>query len=224
MANEEFDPFHTSTGLLEAFTWTIGSGQFGTDAQYGGGASLFCEIEGKTDDETVPEFSKRYSCGKGWEATAGGRVAEGKKYFVKSSGYGLFLNAAMATSAVDVLRERQKTTHPQGPMDASIWDGLIFRMESVEQNYGGEIGKKDVILPAEFLGVVGGSTKASSNGSGTLSPKLRAQLTKLASECDDFESFVNRGFTEIDGVDGDNAAESAVMDESPNGIFAKAHA
>lgn len=243
---DEFDPWATTSGLVDDIDITISDAYFGFNADYNNGETLVLTIEGTTDDEDNKEYSGFYPCGGGWETTDKGKTAsreDGKrKGFNKTSGYGLFFTAAIEAGAGDVLRERGT------PFEAAVWPGLTFHMKRLKHNYGGEIGEIERLLPVEFKGVAGeggakpakatGATKkaaptkaepegeadeagaASSNGE--LPVPLKAKLKKLARECETHDQFIERAYTEVDGVDGNTAAEEAVMD--PDGLYAEAHA
>jgi len=220
---DEFDPFTPETGLIDDFDFTVDSSWFTTDASYNDGETLLLKLSGPTDNPENPEVTLQYSCGNGWEASDGGKVAvreDGKKRrFNQSSGIWKLVEAAMEAGAGDVLRKRGT------PMEASMWAGLKFHMKRVEQGEGQY--KTTRPLPVSFLGVAGeGSTgsapasqapaatpsaPAATNGSG-LSKVLEVKLKKLARESASHEDFIAAAF-DLDGVDGNADAERAVVDE-----------
>lgn len=136
-------------------------------------------------------------------------------------------------------------------MEAAIWNGLVFHMKRKKIGYGGEIGDKERLLPTEFKGVAGeggiakpASTPAAAStptaptatetapdagGDGGaadgLSGKLKIALRKLAKEVKasggDHDAFAEKAF-ELDGVDGNSAAENAVMNDGDGSIWASA--
>lgn len=218
MASDEFDPFTPETGLIDDFDFTVEESWFTTDAAYNDGETLLLKLEGATDNPEQPDVTVQYSCGNGWEASDGGKVAvreDGKKRrFNQSSGIWKLVEAAMNAGAGEALRSRGT------PMEASMWAGLKFHMKRVEQGEGQF--KTTRPLPVSFLGEAGeGSsasaaaptvTPAASNGVG-LSKVLEVKLKKLARDSDDHESFIVAAF-ELDGVDGNADAERAVVDEA----------
>lgn len=225
MANDEFDPFTPETGLIDDFDFTVDSSWFTTDAAYNDGETLLLKLNGPTDNPENPEVTLQYSCGNGWEASDGGKVAvreDGKKRrFNQSSGIWKLVEAAMNAGAGDVLRGRGT------PMEASMWSGLKFHMKRIEQGEGQY--KTTRPLPVSFLGVVGeGSGQApaasgpasapaaapgpTTNGSG-MSKVLEVKLKKLAKESATHEDFIVAAF-DLDGVDGNADAERAVVDEA----------
>lgn len=222
MATDEFDPFTPETGLIDDFDFTVDSAWFTTDAAYNDGETLLLKLNGPTDNPENPETTLQYSCGNGWEASDGGKVAvreDGKKRrFNQSSGIWKLVEAAMNAGAGDALRGRGT------PMEASMWSGLKFHMRRVEQGEGQY--KTTRPLPVSFLGEVGegqasaaGSqasaatpAPAATNGAG-LSKVLEAKLKKIARDSATHEDFIVSAF-ELDGVDGNADAERAVVDEA----------
>lgn len=225
---DEFDPFTPETGLIDDFDFAVDSAWFTTDAAYNDGETLLLKLNGPTDNPDQPETTLQYSCGNGWEASDGGKVAvreDGKKRrFNQSSGIWKLVEAAMNAGAGDVLRSRGT------PMEASMWSGLRFHMKRVEQGEGQY--KTTRPLPVQFLGVVGegqasaggaqaagvgagaapAASSASANGAG-MSKVLEAKLKKLARDSATHEDFIVAAF-EMDGVDGNADAERAVVDEA----------
>lgn len=219
---DEFDPFTPETGLIDDFDFTIASAYFTTDSAYNDGETLLLKLEGDTDNTDIPETTLQYSCGNGWEAGDGGKVAvreDGKRRrFNQQSGIWKLVEAAISCGAEDALRKRGT------PMEASMWVGLKFHVKRVEQGEGQF--KTTRPLPVEFLGEVGEGQAApaataqpaasapasTSNGAG-LSKVLEAKLKKLARDSATHEDFIVAAF-ELDGVDGNADAERAVVDEA----------
>jgi hypothetical protein len=216
--------------------------KFGYDADYQNGTQLLAKVLILTDDGDVRDkdgtpgqTTVLYSCGKGWEADGPKgehAVLEDptkKKQFKSSSKMGLLQNAALDSGARDVMRERGM------PWDAATWVGLNFHWQRKSHDYGGEIGKKDTLLPSKFLGVEGGKgagAKSSSGGSSSgtkvkaggesakLGARARAQLLTFAADFTDREEFVAAAL-ERDDVKGNDAAEEAVMASGDGSIWAE---
>jgi hypothetical protein len=248
MADEnEYDPWATSSGLVDDVTVTIADAYFTFDPGYNDGQTLVLKIEGHTDDGDSPEFDAFFPCGNGWETTDKGATAsreDGKrKGFNKNTGYGMFFLSAIECGAGDVLKSRGT------PMEAAVWKGLVFHMKRKEVDYGGEIGKKDKLVCTEFFpdGAPGGKPSAaapaaasgprratppaeegtspataSTGGNGSiladLPVPLRAKLKAAAKGAANHDGFIEAAYG-IDGVDGNPALEEALLD--PAGIYAE---
>ena len=220
---DEFDPFTPETGLIDDFDFTITSAFFTTDSAYNDGETLLLKLEGETDNAELPETILQYSCGNGWEAADGGKVAvreDGKRRrFNQQSGVWKLVEAAINCGAEDALRKRGT------PMEASMWVGLRFHIKRVEQGEGQY--KTTRPLPVQFLGEVGegqasapsGASSAAkstsstptTNGAGLAKP-LEIKLKRLAKESASHEDFIIAAY-ELDGVDGNADAERVVVDE-----------
>lgn len=217
--DQDFDPFTPETGLIDDFDFTVENAYFATDSNYNDGETLLLKLEGATDNAEAPETVLQYSCGNGWEASDGGKVAvreDGRRRrFNQQTGIWKLVEAAMNCGAADAMRTKGT------PMEASMWVGLRFHIRRVEQGEGQY--KTTRPLPVEFLGVVSenGSaaaaapaktSAAAANGAG-LSKVLEVKLKKLAKEAATHEDFIVAAF-ELDGVDGNADAERAVVDEA----------
>lgn len=244
---DEYDPWATTSGLPDDIDITITDAYFGVNADYNNGETLVLTIEGTTDDDDLPEYSGFYPCGNGWETTDKGKTAsreDGKrKGFNKTSGYGLFFTHALEAGAEDVLKARGT------PFEAEVWKGLTFHFKRLKHDYKGDIGEVERLLPVEFKGEAGkGGAKPSAKASGKPAPKevepegeadtttstsngagegltvpMKAKLKMLAKKCDTHDAFIEAAYSDESlGIDGNTAAEEAVMD--PDGIYAEAHA
>jgi hypothetical protein len=239
MPEDTFDPWHFSSGLIDDCDITIREAYFAFDPNYQQGEALVLKMEVDTDDDDEPKSTLMFPCGKGWEpkdkGARAGREDGRQKPFNKSSGIALLCAAAIETGAGDIIKDRGD------PMQANIWEGLSFHMKRRRIDYGGEIGEIERLLPTEFHGdkskgakTGGGSKPAASAASTTkedtpadepaadvpaLKGALKVKLMKLAKECDDHDTFLEKAY-ETEGVDGNPAAEAAV--ESPDGLYAEA--
>lgn len=249
MADEnEYDPWATTSGLVDDVTVTITDAYFTFDPQYNDGQTLLLKVAGQTDDEENPEFDQFFPCGNGWETTDKGKSAsreDGKrKGFNKNSGYGMFFTRAIDAGAGEALKSRGT------PMEAEVWKGLTFHFKRESIDFGGEIGKKDRILPDVFLpeGIGGSAAKpvtktttppagaskvdklpddapaGAGGGSGAaagtldLLVPLRAKLKKAARDAGSHDGFIEAAYG-IEGVDGNAALEEAILD--PAGLYAE---
>lgn len=234
---EEFDPFAFSSGLLDDVDVAIVSARFTTLSDYMDGTQLLWVAETIVNGEDGPEENElRYSVGKGFEAAEKGDLAvreDGKKKpFNKSSAYALFVSAALDAGAP--LRER---ADEHGPNRASLFDGMIFHMVQVTTKYGGDIGDISRLMPDKYLGMKGegkAQTKAApakaakaEAANGEVPAKLKVALRKVAKEViaagGDYDDYLVKAY-EVDGVMDDPDAEAFMLDDSPEGVWAKAQA
>lgn len=233
---DEFDPFEPETGLPNKVNVKIVSCHFGTDVEIQAGEAMMWYADCTTDNENWPEYNLRFGCGKGWEVKDRGRRIvrdDGtQKTLHANSTFMKFVQAALEAGAP--LRE---VAGPTGPLDAGLFEDMEFYMETVTMDFGGEIGKKGYLFPKKYLG--GKDKKSKAAGAKSAAPKkeasessddelptdLRNQLLKIAvaikEEGKGYEDFVAAAF-ELDGVDGDAAAEAAVGDDSAGSIWAEA--
>lgn len=226
MTEKQYDPFAPSDGLLDDFIVSISEASFGVNLQLDDtGEKLFLNLVGRTDDSDQPEFDEVFGCGAGWETD--GKVikrADGKlKGFNRNTKYAMLIASAIEAGAGEVLRSRDPKL---GPMNAAIWEGLSFHVKRGEHDYGGEIGKKSVLLFDEFKGegkvaatttAAAPAASASSNG---VPAALKAKLKKLAKESDSLDTFIDAAFG-LDGVDGNADAEELVVSGT---LYAEAQA
>ena len=83
---------------------------------------------------------------------------------------------------------------------------------------------KSRIVPVEFHGVVGATSKAvSTKAAVALDPDLDATLVALAGSFDSHDSFMAAAF-DVNGVAGNAAAENAVMASGKGSIWARGQA
>lgn len=240
--SKPFDPWAVSTGLVESIEeGEITNAFFGYDSDIKENVCYFKLVINTNDPDIGDdgEHIEAYSCGDGWEPAdkEGSRVQreDGKeKNFNRSSKMGKLTTAAI-TLAEDNMRDRG------APFEAATWIGLKFSFEQTELGkFKGEpyFG----LMPTEYLGTVETGKKTSkpasskpastpkatpaastsSNGGGELDPKLRAQLMALAVDCDSHAQFVERAFSELEGVSGNKEVEKAVIDRKPGSLYAEA--
>lgn len=246
MATKEFNPWQLSSGLPESFTGKVQDSFYAFDDNYQDGEAALLKWEVLADDPEIGEsgvLTLMYPVGKGWEPKSkGAGVAHesGKaKNINRSSGLGLLIAALLEVCGEEIVDKGNPLD------DAGIFKGMSFDFErrDFEANIGGEKITYNRMLPVAVAEGGGGEVKASkksakksskkddaedngADGEGgdaaevKLPAKVRIALKKLAKECDNHDEFVERAFEEIDGVEGDDAVEAAVMDSSDAGIWA----
>ncbi len=237
-----FDPWELSSGLPDDFNGKVQDQFFGTDAEYNDGKTLILKLEVLTDDPEIGEAgvtTLMFPCGTGWEAMDNGKRCQredGKdKKFNVQSGVGLLVKHAIEAGAGDVLKGKGT------PMHADIWHGMDFHWQRKEFSWkdGGETRTYNRTLPVKYNGVGGGpvasspstsaapaaasTPSAASNGSPAIDGKVKAKLRVLAREIKTaggtHDTFVERAFGEVEGVNGDAAAEDAVMAYAAGSIW-----
>lgn len=242
------DPFQLGSGFLDDFDGEVKDQWFEFDPEYNDGETLVLKLEMLTDDEDEPETTQLYPCGDGWETDRDGKVAKREdgrqKPFNRRSGVGLLIGAANESGATDVLRKRFEE-NGLGPFHADWWQGLKFHWKRQEINYGGEIGTRERLLPEGFLGE-GGSKKRGAKKEGTTRKRKKEEgnegderqeevdeesaeaIREIASEVvrdnnipDEklFETFVQRCYEELEGLDENSAAEKLVNDDGEDSIY-----
>jgi hypothetical protein len=183
------DPWGTSTGLYTDFSGVIEDSHFGTDARYNNGETTLLlwkvrpsDIEVTTDDGTI---ELAYPVGGGWFSYDGGETIEhtdGKSKVNTNAVYGKIIDWALEEGLGDTLRGKGT------PLEANVWQGLGFRFEEVEFNYGGEIGKKKRVMPVEVLTADGAGSAAAEDTKDTLEG-FGEELKALAENSPNEEAF-----------------------------------
>lgn len=234
-----YDPWEFSSGLVEEMTATIKDAVFATDATYNDGNTLLLKLDVMADDVEVGEggaMTLLYPAGPGWVATDRGQHAareDGKqKKLNKSTGVALLVASAVECGAGDILKSRGT------PLDAGIWIGLKFDFTNRNFSFKGSDGT-DVaysrMLISAFHGsadTTGGPTPAATANGASSTPtspaatnggtpaadldvrvktKLKLLAKSIRAANGEHDTFVERAFAEVDGVNGDGAAEDAVM-------------
>lgn len=160
-SDEEFDPFAFSSGFIDDVDIEVLDAYFAFDTEYNNGQTLRLSLDVMTDDEDFGEMGRGvlrpYPCGDGWTAEDKGAVAVredgAQKTFNRNASIAKLVSAMLDCDGVeDVLRSEGRGD----PRKASTYIGLKFHMKNKEFDYGGEIGKRDLLLPTDFLGVSGG--------------------------------------------------------------------
>lgn len=241
MSEHEFDPWAQTSGLIDDVDVTFVDCRFGTRSDYADGIPLLFIADCRVEGEDGPEEQELiYPCGKGWESAERGEIAvreDGRpRGFNKNSGYGMLIAHALECGAP--LKER---SDEYGPMRASIWNGLTFHMRRKTISFGGEIGERERLLPVKFVGEAGKasskasrkmSDKASDKSSagatadggddglrGVLKAKLLTAARSIIANNGTHDDFVEEVWSLVEG---NTAAEAAVLDSGPNSIWAQA--
>lgn len=129
-----FDPWATTTGLLESYTGKIVDAQFGFKPDYQNGQALLLMVDINTGDPEIGEggiVSEQYPVGKGWDTVDGGQTAVHEsgqeKNFNNASGIGLLLNSIIDAGGLGVLQATGCT-----PNQAACWIGGTYVFERKE--------------------------------------------------------------------------------------------
>lgn len=98
------------------------------------------------------------------------------------------------------------------PTESTGYVGLTFDLDTVDINYGGEIGVKQRLMPVGFAG--GSGTAAAAGG-----PDLRTSVMNLAKAANSFDEF-RTGALALPGVSSDSALVTEIIDQA-SGIWAQ---
>ena len=244
--SDEFDPFHTTTGLADDLDITIRNFRFGLDPGYTNDDEMvltgICDFA--TDDPDVGNGgvieNQFVTIGKGWEAIDGGKAVQREdgrpKGFNNSTYLGAIIDACLALDE-GKMRSRMETTKLT-PMDAGYWEGLTLHMEQTE--YSAFNKTRTRLLPTEVKGWTASekpkaakkaaakkvaakkaAPKAEESEEGGLEA-IKAQIITIAksSEDDGGATFIERCYAEIDGLDANDEAMLLVDDvESEDSIW-----
>jgi hypothetical protein len=224
-----WEPVETS-GLPDDFDFTVASAEFGYDAAYADGEQIVLILTSTEVRDDGENHREMYSLGKAgaWETLDHGRTvvsqasppAEG---FNKQSKYWKFIEAALATGAPVASRGT--------PDNASIWEGLTFRMGRITVNYGGDIGEVDMLAPTAFVGKSGKAeapaptttTEApapvETGGGGAVTNLLEVQVSVLGKASDTHDAFIESVMEKHPEAMNDEDLFPRILD--PNGIYAE---
>lgn len=192
--------------------------------------TVFCNLT--FDVEGGEPREQSYSVGGGYEAKERGKRIErvdGKNKGVSDqSNYGKFIKAALAVPGVKAYLQGINAD----PLVAATWEGMRFVLGSIEHETTNKNtdtkSKKQLVVPVEFLGV-GADEKLSTPAKAPqvdptdLDPALTATLLELAGNSADHDTFMAAAFS-VEGVEGNAAAENAVMQAGKGSIWAKSQA
>ena len=208
------EDYELESGLPDDFDAQIIESVFGFVAEYQEGKVplLLLSLEGKDIEPQEVAFS----IGADWKIIDNGRQVEhakGKKRFVATSMIGRLINR--------VCNEMNVALWDKGfPTQADIWNGLAFHWKREEISFGKGImsekgGKTSHLMPSDYLPNYAGAEVPV-----TVAPDLENKLAALTKASADYAAFV-KSAVKLPGV-GDNAKLlNSVLDDSPNGFYAK---
>jgi len=141
--SHEFDPWATSTGLLESYTGKIVDAIFAFDPSYNNGQALLLKLDINTGDAEIGEggiVSEQYSVGKGWDTQDGGKStfheSNQARNFNVNSGVGLLLESIRDAGGMPALQAKGTL-----PTEASTWVGGTYSFERKEFSFKTSEGK-----------------------------------------------------------------------------------
>jgi hypothetical protein len=222
--------------------WALGSGlpladadvivtgcEFGYNPNIGGGTVLCANFTFRNLD-SGEDGDQSFTVGNGFEALDKGATLapeDGKPRKISGqSNYGRLIGSAL--EAVGGPANMPGT----GPRNASTWVGTKWHTGTVKVKVVNPETKKeserDAIVFESYLGVdedeaapAKGKAASSSKAKAAtpdIDPELLAQLVELAGEHEDKDDFVEAAL-EVDGVEGNKAAVSAIMSNKPGSIW-----
>lgn len=227
-----------SSGLdLDGATVDITDVEFGFNAKLGAG--VLCANFTFVNTESGDEYEQSFSVGKDWDTDRTGKelVSDRPKRINKNTNYGMLI-----ASAVELVDDPSDLGG--SPKDATIWVGTRWTMGTVKvlrrnPTTGAET-EKDAIVFKEFHGrdldgaepeakPAAKTTAKKATGARKATPKdgppddidaeLWDALLTLAREADDHDGFLEAAL-DIDGVEGNKAAQKAVMGTKAGSVWA----
>ena len=242
MTEHAFDPWATSSGMLDGYTGQIVDAQFGFKPDYQNGQALLLMIDVNTGDPEIGEggiVSEQYPVGKGWDTNDGGQTAvheSGKeKNFNNASGIGLLLNSIIDAGGLPTLQGTGLLPH-----QAKCWIGgsyVFERKEFTGKFADGKEGKWNRMLVTDLAG----AAPAPSAPAGTPAPAqaaatpaqapaaapaaapapagehavpvvVKAKLKTIALASDTHDAFIEAAFAGVPEAMTDPAVEAAIGD------------
>lgn len=205
-------------------------------------------VSGDADiDQNVK--GRTFTIGNGWVAMDNGTRVErevpkagAKQGFQDNSTLQIIVDRLLELDEAAVMAHYEATGAP--PQDVRFWEGMNAHWE--REDYTDFQGnKRDRLVPTTLHGWVdevaekpapkkavakkaAAKKKAApkpapeDNGGGGLSDELRAQIRDIADNADDFESFVDTAFAEIDEAATDEDVAAAITDDGEGSIWAEA--
>lgn len=175
--------WQTSTGLPDEIEMSVETAAFGPDVRYNEGRTTLLTWIGTAtiEGQLVEEYQVSFSCGSGWVAADGGsrlvhESGDPRRRVHASSALGILL-ARVAAMGIPELAAKD-------PLDASTWVGTRWLLVRETVTYGGEIGSKQRLFPARFLGMATAAAAASGDD-----PTV-AKLREIAAACTDYDTFL----------------------------------
>lgn len=217
------DPYEFTDGF--EFSGIIDGPYFGYDQGYMNGQSGILILELDPLDGEGDTRRQFFSYGDGWNISDDGQhIAHVSNEPTKRLNGGSNL-AKLVASAVKLPGVKEIFTSRGAPTDAAIWDGLAFDFvttskESVIRNET-RVSRTTTVtafypnLSRNLDGVSGGKADAPlapEIGAWGIPTIVEADLTNLASSSTSHGEFQARAMAEVNGVEGDLAAEGLVAD------------
>ena len=243
MAKEDtFDPWETSTGLLDNFDFKVDRAWFG-EVEDSDSERLYLFLEGPAvddEDEEYEDHTERYSLGKGWEVIDDGNEVETASRngtFNQSTGIGHFILSilALGEEEAEYIKDRGRPTR------AKTFKGLRMHMvgrvvsEWEDVDNPGTMIRWSLNLPTSIKMKKGkgkgkGKAKSSSKSSSKSgSKKLRNEVVKFAKDFDEDEhdDFVNQVldddiFPDADKITDNDELHAEVLDPDSD-LWGEAH-
>lgn len=223
------DPTEASVFGPDKCTGKIKKSRAVVDPNYNEDATIL-RWELETDDPEFEEHTVQYSIGNGWESDDQKKVRHVKKKdkFNENSMYGRIINRVVGQGNgeeyADAFEGALKVLQERGdPMDVTIWEGLTFRFEQEELDFGKGM-KSNRLMPVEFLGEdvdpEQAQSKGKSSSKGEGSGDVRKQVEKLATKFDNHSDFMDAAL-KVKGATSDDDLFTEIMDDGPDGIWAK---
>lgn len=227
---EEKSLWEFASGLpLDGADVEITNAVFEVDNSYMAGATVlavtFTPIAGGDSQRQL------YSCGQRFEPIDGGAALgheSGKNVMPhKNTNYGKFGEAAARSENAD----KFLAFATDGPLSTTSWIGTKWTLGSLATENFQTKKAGSLIIPVVYLGgpdgqTSGGGAKASKASSGSVStdidPDVLAAIIAVAAKHEEFGDFMDEAL-ELEGVQGNKAAEKLVMDSKPGGLFGKNH-
>lgn len=244
MAKEDtedtFDPWGTSTGLLDNFDFDVERAWFG-EVEDSDSERLYLFLQGLAvddEDEEYEDHVERYSLGKGWEVIDDGKEVETASrsgVYNESTGIGHFILSMLALG-----EEEEKFIKGRGrPTKAKTFKGLKMHMvgrvvsEWEDTNNPGTMIKWSLNLPTSLKMKKGkkkgkATPKAKSKAKSS-SKKFRGEVVEFAGqfEKDEHDDFVNQVldediFDKADRITDNDELHAEVLDPDSD-LWEEAH-
>lgn len=239
MSRQDFMDQESSGGLAN-FTLTVDEAYFAIDQQYSeraGGDVYFLHWTGRTDIPDRPlmssaDFHPKWSLDPDFVSLDGGKTVVSQSGRKNKVGKAYGRMCAAAATATDRLKDTPEDfLAGADPKDASIWVGTTWRLDNITRDWGGEIGKRDELMPVEYIGKAG-AAPAAPTAPAAAAPipaaapaqngGVRQSIEALASGAADYRTF-QQAALQIPGVADDTALVQEILDSGPTGLYARVH-
>jgi len=242
MTEHVFDPWATTSGMLDGYTGTIVDAQFIFKPDYQNGQALLLAIDVNTGDPEIGEggiVSEQYPVGKGWDTNDGGQTAvheSGKeKNFNNGSGIGLLLNSIIDAGGLPNLQATGLLPH-----QAKCWVGGSYTFERKEfsgKMQDGQERKWNRMLVTDLAGAAPATPAQAPAAAPVAAPAatpapaaaapaqapaaagehavpvvVKAKLKSIALASDTHDAFIEAAFAQVAEAMTDPAIEAAIGD------------